>query len=351
MPNDVRVKLFEIEKCGYYRHRSRHAAFCSRDDFINDLYNWVDGKSILETSTYEPTDEQDGNDLRTFCYNMQANEADDFLLTTWNETPSLDNAIASIDVSGQLGAAAIDTAEVAEGYVPGFPCYFWFPSGSSLFATVQIGSRLNGRSNLNKYAEAFLELYSSYAVLEENDDEDEDTIIGYSESGSEEDMDTERMVKPRFRTKELRTASDTEYLRQNVANIRRVIRKDLMRYQVAEDLALWQRLFRNLTGQNQGQIVENHSVSFELELQPSLEELNRIITKWEEGRDDAVSRRFDDVGFRIEGDQRIHWLSQAIASEVFELDLRFRNPPVANADRLLQQLAILRDDILAMAQG
>ena len=348
---DVRIKLFEIERCGYYRRRAGTPAFCTKDDFLDDLYNWVDGKSIIETATYTPTEEQDDNTLRTFCYNIEVNDAGDFLITTWNETPSLDDAVASIDVSGLIGAALVETAALPQGYVPGFPTYFWFPHDVDWMATVQIGNRLNGRKSFDTYSHAFLDLYSRFGVCEDSEDGEESIVVGYSESGNEEDIDHERKVYPRFKTKQLRRASDLDFIRGCVNQINRVVHIDRLTFQIEEDVSLWQSIRRKVFGEEEGQLQDEHKMRVELETSLTLAELNRIIDKWGEEQAAVVGRQFNDVGFKLAGDSKVYWLNSAIASEVFDLDIPFANPPVADAQLLLRTLSESREEIKAMEVG
>ena len=138
---DVRIKFFTTDRCGYYRYRSSHAAFGSLTEMLEDLSNWVDGKSISETTTYEPTEEQDENLLHTYCYSIRANDDGDILLTTWNETATTDGAVASVNLTGSVENADIETSDIPDGYVAGYPAYFWFPHGVDGFATIQVNNR------------------------------------------------------------------------------------------------------------------------------------------------------------------------------------------------------------------
>ena len=132
MAIEARIKFFQIERCGYYKYRSAHPSFGSTADLLEDINNWVSGKTLSETSTYEPSEEQDENLLRTLCYGIQSHSNGDVLLTTWNETPTTEGAVASVSMTGDVNSAAIATATIPDGYLPGYPAYFWFPAGERL---------------------------------------------------------------------------------------------------------------------------------------------------------------------------------------------------------------------------
>ncbi|MCA9040987.1 MAG: hypothetical protein KDA65_11615, partial [Planctomycetaceae bacterium] len=150
---EARVKFFTIDRCGYYKYRSSHSAFGEIGGVLSNLSDWVSGKSVSLTATYHPTNEQDENLLNTYCFSIRSNSSGDFLLTTWNETESDEGTVASLELTGRVENAAIELIDVPDGYVPGYPAYFWFPNGLNGFATIQFRSRLNGRNNLTHYLE------------------------------------------------------------------------------------------------------------------------------------------------------------------------------------------------------
>ena len=276
---ETRVKFFDIDKCGYYKRRSSHPDFCSSPELLEDLVLWVADKSIAETATYTPSEEQDEATLRTFCFDIR--EADgSYLLTTWNETPTLGGGVASVDLQGNIGNATIETAEVSTGFVPGYPSYFWFPNGTNHLVTVQIGNRLNGKANLCLYIEEYLKKYSCHAVLGEVEDDEGrfvEKVIGYSESGEEAGIG-EKQVKPRFQASQLTTVGDLDFIRQYVGSIRKIIKKDRISLTVQEKLRWWQAATRIFRNDNQSLIGnEQHKIKIELEFTPTLEELNACL--------------------------------------------------------------------------
>lgn len=348
MANDVRVKFFKLDRCGYYRYRSRHAAFGSLQEMLEDITGWIHGKRISETATYEPTDEQDENLLHTYCYSVRKNRSNDYLLTTWNETSSTNGAVASVKLTGTVESADIDTAIIRTGYAPGYPAYFWFPHDLDGFATIQIDNRLNGRNNLDELFRGFLRNYSRWVVLGDPDEETGDEpLLGYSETGSRTDLDA---AKPYFRATQWKKNGDLDFIRQRRADIRKLVRRDELNFSYQESVSLWQRIWRNVAGDDPSPHLEGtHRLSLEIDYTPTEDELEKVIQHWEEDQNNVVGQ-YQDVGFKLNGDQKTHWLSKSLASEVFEFDVSYADGPLADSESLLAQLGRKRRQILALLE-
>jgi len=349
MADEVRLKLFEVDRCGYYRRGNQTPVFGSLSDMISDIKEWVADKPLSETATYAPSEDQDQNILRTFCYGLNQHSNGDMLLTTWNETPTTEGRQASVRIAGLVNSAAISTADVQEGYVPGYPAYFWFPNGLDRYATIQLRNPLNGRSNLKLFCQGFLEKYSKYVVINEDASTDEEYVFfdGYSLDGTEANLQN---LRASYRCGPISLAGDIDFLRTNRHRIRRIERRDVLDYQVQEDVSIWQSFWRSLTGNNSSTLTGQHRLRLDVECEPSEEDFESIVTHWESENESTLGQtRFHDVGFRLQGENKVRWLSRSLASDLIELDLRFRNDAVLDPEVLLSQLDENRDTVLSLA--
>jgi len=257
---DVRIKFFEMDRCGYYRYRSSHPAFGSLEELLEDLADWVEGKAISETTTYEPTDEQDENLLHTYCYSIRSNDAGDVLLTTWNETATSEGAVASVSLTGSVESADIETSDIPEGYVAGYPAYFWFPHDLDGYATIQIGNRLNGRNNLHEFVCGFLRNYSQWVVYDEdNDDPDVEVILGYSATGESDDIDK---AKPYFRASQWKKNGNLDFIRSSRSEIHKMVRRDELNFTYEESVSFWQSIWRSFAGEDISPTLRGESQTF-----------------------------------------------------------------------------------------
>ncbi len=78
-------------------------------------------------------------------------------------------------------------------------------------------------------------------------------------------------------------------------------------------------------------------VKYEMNSQPSRDELEEIIRNWEE---EDKEEAWDNVGFQLSGEQTTHWLSHAFARSALELNVVRENAEVVQARSLL---AVLRE--------
>ena len=115
---------------------------------------WIVCRKVIYKYSVDP-DNNESDLLRTFCYSVDSNSGE-YLMTTWNENADVGGKQAAIDSRGITGSATIETAEPPEGYIPGYPAFFWFIPNRNIFATIQLNTRLNGRRNLNSYLQGFL---------------------------------------------------------------------------------------------------------------------------------------------------------------------------------------------------
>ena len=97
------------------------------------------------------------------------------------------------------------------------------------------------------------------------------------------------------------------------------------------------------------QLQGTHRLSLELDYTPEEGDLERIIHHWQEDQQNVVGE-YQDIGFKLHGDHRVHWLSKSLASEVFELDVVYSDGPLVDSDSLLEQLQARRNQILALLE-
>lgn len=338
---DARVRFYRITQCGYYDH-SRFQ-FGDMADILNNLKSWISGKALNETQAYSVDPDNNESDLlRTFCYSVDSN-AGEYLVTTWNENADVDGKMASIDGQGITGCATVKTVEPSRGYIPGYPAFFWFVPNSSIFATVQLNTRLNGRKNLNVYLKGFLDTRSKYVIYDEVNGERK--VVGYGIS--EDDFGHPH---PRFSSILYKQPGQIEFIRNNRESIRKLIKKDKLKLERPETVALWQAFYRMFTGNQTNNICQTENkVSVEVDMTPSAEELENIISQWEL---DSETYPISDVGFEFTGNQQPFWLRQSIASDTFDLDVHFTDENVlVPPARLLAELQRHRSVIFNIIRG
>ena len=195
-----------------------------------------------------------------------------------------------------------------------------------------------------------MEKYSQYVVVDEDaSTAEEDVISGYSPSG---DVELIEKAHPSYRCGSIRLQGDLDYLKANRSLIRKLVRRDVLTYSAKEDVSLWQGIWRSLTGENTGDLSGEHRVSLDVECQPTKQELNKIITHWSKEQTLAGSQNlYQDIGFRLQGENKVRWLSSSLASDVFELNVSYRNDAVVDDKSLLGALHKNKKELLSLTEG
>ncbi|BBL59937.1 hypothetical protein [Methylomonas koyamae] len=221
MIEKVKIQFYKIAKCGYYKYGESSPEFGNIADILNQLYEWVSGndKSLNETCTYEL---EDGEDIyRTFCFDIKRNQqTGDFVLVTWNETPTNEGRVVTVNGLQPVGNAEVNFTDLPEGSIPGYATYFWFVPNSNVFAAIRFyHTLLIGKSNLEKYLREYCAKFTSYVVVEENHDGAE--VFGYSFDGSDS-----KHLKADFKSFLYKKPGQIEALRSSCDTITKVIRKN-----------------------------------------------------------------------------------------------------------------------------
>lgn len=337
---EAKITFYEVERCGLYEYSSDEPKLGSLSIFLEQLKSWVQrsGKTLEETCTYAIEESEDVE--RTFCYDIVKNDkTGDYLLTTWNETPSYEGKVAAVKANSKVGDAKVEFTKLPKDSIPGYATYFWFVPSKSVFATIRFQHRLNGKRNLDKYFREFISKFSNYVVEAEDGDADIN-IIGYSENDDEDPLNLHAF----FRTSILRKPGQIDYIQNNLLKIRKIIRHNKLSPTLAESQELWQKALLGLGLKKAKKLNSDVNFSYEFSYTPSSSELKEMISDWEKNHDS----KWDDIGFTFKGEQMPKWLSNSLARSEFELDVKRLDDEVVEAKSILKQLTLKRSSILAL---
>lgn len=338
---DARIRFYKILQCGYYEKED--FCFGSLSEVLENLREWIKDKTLSETQTYsvDPNDNE-SDVLSTYCYSVTQKD-NDFLLITWNQNADVDGKMASVNILEKTGEASVETAEPSDGFMPGYPSFFWFVPSKNIFATIQFNTSLNGKKNLDHYLKCFLERQAKYVVYHE--EEGSYNIVGY---GSKDDYRLSRY--PRFSSVLYREKGKIDYIRKNREYIRKFIKKDKLIHERAEHIDSIQSLFDFFMGKGKRPTcATENKINIEIDYKPTEDELENIILKWQQ---DSALYPASDVGFWIEGNSQPFWLRQSLASDTFDLDVHFLDKNVlVKPDDLLNELHRKQDIIFNVLES
>src|SRR5690349_15783801 len=112
MLEDVNLQFYEIEECGYYDPDTGVHRFGGIQQLLPDLAAWVgqNNRPLQHTRTFTPTGH--GNTLSVYCAGIYGHDRPrDYLLVTWNETPSTDGQMASISGNTSVANATVHSTD------------------------------------------------------------------------------------------------------------------------------------------------------------------------------------------------------------------------------------------------
>lgn len=337
---DVKIAFYSVDRCGYYPYgRSKKAPFCNLDETLQGLYDWVhqDGMTLSQTQTFEVA--QDSDDFLTLCYDIQKNDAGEFLLATWNAVPSVYNQVAAVRGTGPVGTASVVTTQFGDEDIPGFATYFWFLPDTNSFATVRFQHAVNGQGNMRKFVAGYLKNMSKYVYRKS--DKNGEEVTSYKMSAKDSGNS-----RPTFITSQKRLPGQIDLIKKQVGKITKVVQTTKLEPIIkANHKAFYSGALKVLglkTPNVQRQEVE---IRNEMRMPVSGGELTEIIDAWEV---DATDKGSSDVGFVMRGESnKVYWLSKSMANAEFKLMFNRQdgNNEIVESKSLLKALHNEKDKI------
>lgn len=343
MPEEAVIQFYKVTRCGYYEYYSSEREFGDIAGTLSTLRQWTrkDKMQLRRTKIFEPGE---GSSIRpTYCYDIQCdNGSRNYLLTTWNQTPTSEGQYASVEAEAPVGEANVTLTDVPNGTIPGYATYFWFIPEEEILATVQFQHRIaNGKPGLEEYLNTFLARHHSEHVSLVQNGEEELDLEGYQRHPGADIRDLEA----RFRTSTIRPPGPVDHIRRNRLGIYKVIRKSKLDGEtIANTSVSNHQAFLSMLGINQGkQPADPVRSRYEVNFTPTEGQLEEIIENWQQDRGDEA---WDDVGFKMSGDSKTYWLSHSISKFEEVLDVDRDNDEIVNSGSLLSELNDMEDDFL-----
>jgi hypothetical protein len=335
-----RISFYKILRCGYFQYSSLTPEFGSTKETLLELKQWAcqQGMQLDQTCTYDTQEER--NTYRTFCFNLiSSNNDQDFLLTTWNELPGSSGKMASVKGEDAVGSAKVNLTEIPQGSIPGYATYFWIIPQKDLFATLQFANNFNGRKNLDNYLTGFLSKFSQNVCTEPDLlDNNSTKILGYRDSGT---TSLPQNLNPQFHSCLYKKPGAIAYVKSNRVNIRKICKRETFNLSTETKPRLWQSILTSIGISDGGRPTNNSErLEFSCDFTPSEDELSTIIDFWDSQNHDI---KWDDIGFRLNGEDRTYWLSKSFARGDLNLDVTRDNDEIINSRSLLDQLLINRE--------
>jgi len=339
------ITFYEILADGYYKPKSRHTdknrifPKTNTSSILSSLLTWSGNKSYVATQTYAATD----SILPTYLVSVTQNKKQ-FLVTTWNQTPTINGALAYIDGTSKVGVPAISHSTPPAGNIPGYPTYFWFIPDEQLYATIQLPESLNGRENLHRYISSFMEkFHPEHVVSNKNLGVDDDAhlyIQGYRENSSSK-IHLRDDVTILFKGGLHKNPGDFDYIKKNLSKVNRIIRKETLSSKTPNNQigAKLKNAFSYIGLSDPALPIDhNYRVKMELKLTPTEEQFDQIVKAWEKEQEIDGLSTYNDYGFQFSDHQSPRWLGKTYARSSFEIPVTYIDDVLIEPDSLLSEL-------------
>lgn len=331
----IKLDFYDILSLGYAEFNSNTIKFGNCASILSDLSVWLNDKKIRETNTFtpKPSSNLDG----VYCVKLSNNPAkSSFLLTIWNEIPNKDGSVSSVGGDKPVGNYEINNTSVPEGFIPGFPTYFWFMPELKIFVSVRINETLQiGKDAMMNYILGYMGNYSTHVV------ELEDGTRQYAEN---DDCEACSMT-PVFKSKQIRNAPRIEYIKSCQSKIRKLIRKEIVSLKNPTKKRVIHKLTTWLGIPEPTMLSEEKEIKYryELDYSPSMGELETMIAECTETTDG-----YSDLGFLITCSNTPIWLNTVLCKTDDEILIEFKEDnQTIDTDHLFELLEQKRASYLA----
>lgn len=337
------ITFYKIHKAGYYLYGATDPAFGNTLSLLQDLTSWAAGKTLKQTKTYEANDEV----LPSYLLDVK-NDGDNFVLLLWNEVPTTDQSVPSVEENAQFGTdPEVIFNAIQQGSIPGFATYFWFIPSLNLVASIKLNHALTGQKAMQCYLQHFLKQSSSHVVAErvEKDDGTQEVVIKGYKVNPEDDVLSKKKHYPQFSVGLVKNPGKHDIIRQNANNISKIEKIVELDVAKADDFSLWQKLLNHMHISHPQNADVSTKIRYELSPDVDLNDIDGMIDDWNDNNDTASC----DYGFTFTGDSKMYWLSRSLARTKFPLNLERQDAEFVNSTSLLSELIGKRTLILREA--
>ncbi|MGH7514766.1 MAG: hypothetical protein ACREOQ_17815 [Gemmatimonadales bacterium] len=258
---------------------------------------------------------------------------DDWLFEMWHRLSGDQGAIASLNANARVGQAAAQELSVQTGQIPGVPRLFWLLPDLRLLCTVQVAQRGTSRPEFQRYIRDFIKHRGPWAVTRPDEDGEGLRILGWSADPTQE---PQRLLAS-FRLGTSVDARKVDEIRRRREDIRAIL------YRGRVDVGRARSRLTGITGlldrfARLGRGLETSSRPFRINLElpytPGQQELEGLIEE-ASGADGGFA---PDVGFRLDPERSIMWLSAKNTRLAEMLEVPYRNRAQVHLDDLLTRL-------------
>ena len=327
------VIFYKIEQCGFFKYGDKTPMFGDLLTFLENLKDWSNGRSLAQTATYRVR--EDADLAPSYLFDIKKGTNGSFLLTIWNESDALNGMSASVDPNSSVGSVSVDEKKTKKGNIAGYATYFWFLPSHSLYACIKFSGSIAGNDVMQSYLESFIDPWSEFVSFDIDSNGDAHCVY-HDGTGKEY-----KGLYGRFRSKILRKEGDGNFIIKNHQYIRKVVRRTSLHMKNYVQKGLMDKLIDGM--QRAKKVPIRHlpnntiNVNYEMPIEFSRQEIEKLVDEWE--KDNSHSRNeWDDYGFKMKGDDKVHWLSRESVRLKIDVKVSRSAPSVVDGLSLISEL-------------
>jgi len=305
------ITFYRSTKCGYYQKGETTPEGYNLDHLIAKFKLWINGiDCVIKTATYDKIPEK--GIWPTYCYDIASSaDNEDHILITWNETHHDNGEVLAINGTQPVGEADVESNKFGKDKIPGYPTYFWINTKHKIVAAISINGNITGNQNLQSYFKSYLEKFTPWAHFKT--DKSGNREISYYK---DPEIESEAECYPAFSTLRIKSQTQIDQIRANVANIQHILCRSEITTETTTGNAMLNQVLKLINFENLTKHKQQVRFDFSIKANPTINDLDNVISKWESEDRDAVS----DIGFRMKSLNSPIWLSGTISRITKELN-------------------------------
>lgn len=302
---------YKVISSGFYQRGETTPLFGDLKDFLPGFIEWVHSRnSIIETKTFE---DQEQTVISVYCLDaFLIKNTSSYGVVLWNELPQHEDGMLSVPLSSNIGDVEVETSEITEDNIPGWPTYLYIVPENELITIIvprNMGGFIgSGIPQVRRYFTEYLKLRSEYVVREKvHESQDEYTHRIYR---LKDNKGTEwKNLNVRFHTKELRTKGNFDKITSQSNQIYKLVTRSSLNKDFKDDKNFIDKIFDHLFKIEAEH--ESNTVNYKSEIDwDGNDNINNIIDFWENKINNNKTEF--DIGVRFRGESgKIYWFSNA----------------------------------------
>jgi hypothetical protein len=186
--------------------------------------------------------------------------------------------------------------------------------------------------------------YSPFSIRRQVS-EDVFEVLGYSPD--EASMEPDKNFYAKFETfLYQRSGQNVEYISKRLERVRRLCNKRKLSFDIPYEADFIEKLFAIIGLKEIPKIHENPSFVYEINFEnPTQEQFQTVIRNWR-NHIEEVDNNWDDLGFKLEGEDKTLWLNKFYMSKTFDLFVDKDNDEMINTESLMKEISSRREELL-----